>query len=281
MKGPCLLSIMSLLICSACNFGGERKSLTPNEIIETPHFKFTLVNRCLKIEERKKLLREAHESKVKILELIAPYIRPGDFRPSRSAKAPASPPEPELRTNMDSLPQVRQIPVKVMDRSGRSFTDGRGIEVARHYLPRHDMTHELVHYLAGASWAPVDEGLACYITETLKGPDKQAPLHLRVLVYLELNMLRPINPKRLEKGMSRVDYDAAGSFVKFLVEKYGWHRFFQLYQGPKRNYLWIYSKSEHELIYEWRKALDALNLRRSGDFYKFRARLTTGMKGAR
>lgn len=270
--------ILTILPLSACQSQDERPSQSPHEVVKTKHFHITNVDRCLSKTEMKKLLREAHEAKVQLLERIGPYIRPGDFF-EREPKLSMSPPS-EPKERGEYLPELPPIPARVVDRPGRSFTDRQGIEIAKHYIDRHDFTHELVHYLAGSSWAPADEGLACYLTELLWGPEKQASLDLRTLVYVDLNMLRSLKPSRLEKGMTRVDYDASGSFVKFLVKKYGWARFFQLYHGPKGNYLWVFGRSEDDLIYEWRKSLDALNLKRSGDFYRFRARITTGLQGA-
>ena len=270
-----LLFLMPALGATGCQSTRAASDQSVDELIKTPHFHMTIVGRCLKGDERKRALTEAHESKVRLLELIGPYIRPGDFQ-ERKPKVLASPPESYSSTFQ--LPSLAAINIRVVDRPGRSFPGHHGIEGAKHYLSRHDLTHELVHYLAGASWAPVDEGLACYLTERLRGPDKKASLHLRVLVYIDLNMLKSLDPRLLEKNMTRVDYDASGSFVQFLIERYGWARFFQLYHGPTRNYHWVYGKAEHELIYQWRKSLDELNLRRSGDFYRFRAKLINGMK---
>ncbi|MDF1662948.1 MAG: hypothetical protein P1V97_14325 [Planctomycetota bacterium] len=277
-KGFWALFALLAVLTAACQSTNDSQPSSPDEIVQTHHFHITNVNRCLSKAELKKVMREAHEAKVKLLERIGPYIRPGDFYARKrqvSAIAPAKRPTPE-----EFLPDIPPIRARVVDRPGRSFTDKSGIEIAKHYIGRHDVTHELVHYLAGSSWAPADEGLACYLTELLWGPEKKASLDLRVLVYIDLSMLRSLKPSRLEKGMSRVDYDASGSFVKYLVTKYGWDRFFQLYHGPKGNYLWVYGASEDELIYEWRKSLAALKLTRSGDFYRFRARITTGLQGA-
>lgn len=264
-------------LASGCQSGPEKRP-SRDEVIITHHFHMTNVNRCLSKAEMKKVLREAHTAKVQILERIGPYIRPGDFYGRKRKVMQITP--AKLPKRSEFLPDIPRVKARIVDRPGRSFTDKRGIEIAKHYLPRHDLTHELVHYLAGSSWAPADEGLACYLTELLWGPEKKASLDLRVLVYVDLSMLRSLKPSRLEKGMTRVDYDASGSFVKYLVKQYGWDRFFQLYHGPKGNYLWVYGASEDELIYEWRKSLDALKLKRSGDFYRFRARITTGLKGA-
>lgn len=221
-------------------------------------------------------MSRAQAARRAILAELGPWIRPGDFS-LESGNAFAPPPDPSL-----APPPIPPIPIRISKRAGRSFTDAQGIDLAISGLPKHELCHELVHYLCGASWQPIDEGLAVHITELIHGPDKGYSCDLRTLVYQELGRLKSLDPARFRnERMSRSDYDSAASFVAFLVRKYGWVRFFQLYQGPPRNYLWVYNRSEDELLEDWKQELEKLQLRRSREYYRFRALITTGLGEAR
>ena len=68
---------------------------------------------------------------------------------------------------------------------------------------------------------------------------------------------------QMRAGMSRVHYDTAGAFVRWLIEAYGWERFWQLYHGPERAYHEAYGVGEVELWQRFWRYIGNLDL--SGD----------------
>jgi len=237
----------------------------PSEL-RTERFHLRFEEGSLDAGARAALLAELERSLAAVEADFSDVTRPGSFGTGR---APA----------LDGA-RLEPIQVRVVLSAGRCFTDARGIELVASHRERHHATHELIHYLFGPSWHPVDEGLACYLTERLCGPIKQAGADLRTVVALDLERFRSLIPERLDRQMSRVDYDAAASFVKYLIETFGWARFFDLYRGVKRNYHGAFGRSEQELFSAWRERLGRLDLRRTRAYYRFRARSTIGLQEA-
>lgn len=248
-------------------------------VVTKPPFRFVYLNNCCKADEQRRIEAEAESGLSFLKQRLGPHTRPGDF-----GHVTQSPPSHNHAGHSHSTPRSRDglIPVKIVDRRGRSHTDIHGIEVVKSQLSKFHLTHELVHWLAGASWPPLDEGLAVLLTEELRGPEDEADCDLRTLVYINLNTLRPLGTARLLKDMTRVDYDASASFVKYLLARFGQEKFFELYNANARNYFGVLGKSEQDLMDDWLETLKKQQRHRcrSREFYRFRARITTGLQGA-
>ncbi len=134
-------------------------------------------------------------------------------------------------------------------------------------------THEMVHVFAPNANRFLGEGLAVYAHEHLKGaeayPNFGRDLHEAARPLAEKADLaaldRVATPKRLETGDLDGDdaYLVAGSFVRFLIEKYGLDRFRALYAttplqpgsrdpGPADRWNRSYGKGLGALADEWR-----------------------------
>jgi hypothetical protein len=156
----------------------------------------------------------------------------------------------------------------------RCHADGDGLTLVAEHLPRRDATHELVHYLAGSSWRPIDEGLAVYLTERLWGADGGVPVKVRARAFLDLSLDVDLDPNALRAGMSRRDYDVAGAFVGWLLEAYGPDRFWRLYAGHVRDYHGNYGVSEAELWERFWRYVRNLEVRHSSAYHAFKAKLS-------
>lgn len=279
MRPRVAVVVLSALLLGLPGCAGPAPSApppSPHEEARTPHFAFTFKNRCVTAAERDALAKEAEFAFHRISRRLGKAMRPGDFGSGPRARWSAGPPDPEL-----DPAALKPIPIVVADRAGRCYTHAGGIELVKDHLSRHDLTHELVHFLAGSSWSPIDEGLAVWLTEEIHGPDKEAGVHLRTIVYRDLAMLMPLIPARFrDKPMSRVDYDAAASFVCWLSQTFGFERVLVLYNGKERNYHGAFGCSENELFRRWMTWLKSLKLARSREYYRFRARITVGLQSA-
>ncbi len=234
--------------------------------VEADGFRLFIDAACLSRSEERALLAELRDARRRLLEILGPHAAPGDFRPfgqPRDACPPAAAPSP-----------TGPIDVVVVRGGDRCHADGDGITLMRDHLARRDATHELVHYLAGSSWRPIDEGLAVYLTERLWGPDKGIPVKVRARAFLDLSLDVDLDPLELREGMSRRDYDVGGAFVGWLLEAYGAERFWRLYAGPLRNYHGVYGVSEAELWQRFWRYVGNLDVRHSSAYHAFRAQLT-------
>ena len=104
----------------------------------------------------------------------------------------------------------------------------------------------------------------------LWGPAWGVSVDVRARVYMDLNLEEGLERDRLDRDMSRRDYDCAGSFVKFLIETRGWDTFMELYRGAPGNYHTVYGSSEQELVESWREKLRAMNMKQSSAYYRFK-----------
>ena len=219
----------------------RKATLVPSE-----HFQLWVSDQCLSGAEASLLLLELETALDKLRVRLGAGLAPGDFRPvdaPRRAYRPLAPPR-EVST---------PIQVVVVPGPGRCHADADGITLRADHTGRRDGTHELVHYLSGSSWRPIDEGLAVYLTEELWGAHRGFTTRIRARVYLDLNLARTLHPPDLREGMSRLDYDTAGAFVRWLIESRGAERFWTLYHGPERDYHTVYGQAETELWEEfWR-----------------------------
>jgi hypothetical protein len=214
----------------------------------------------LSAKELEKLSSELVASKEKLLAVLKQHAFIADFR------------APEDRQRA-SCPQgaPHEIRVTVLSgEGGRCHADETGITLLRSHIDRKDGTHELVHYLAGGSWRPVDEGLAVWLTEKLHGPAAGVPLDVRARAYMDLSLEQGLDRDRLRPGMSRSDYDIAGSFVKWLIDERGFDAFMALYHGQPGDYHGVYGVSEQELFAKWREKIRAMNVRQDGAYYRFK-----------
>src|SRR5581483_7038619 len=211
-------------------------------------------------KEIEKLSTELVGAKEKLLAILKQHAFIADFRA----------PEDRLRA---SCPQgaPHEIRITVLSgESGRCHADETGITLLRAHIDRKDGTHELVHYLAGGSWRPVDEGLAVGRTEKLHGPAAGVSLDVRARAYMDLSLEQGLDRDRLRSGMSRCDYDVAGSFVKWLIEARGLDAFMALYHAQPGDYHGVYGVSEQELFAKWREKIRGMNVRQDGDYYRFK-----------
>lgn len=123
------------------------------------------------------------------------------------------------------------------------------------------LLHEIVHIYAPNQNRFLAEGLAVYLHEKLAGnpafPNESggnfnelAKTGMAKVDSLEvLNSVR--TPRPLQRVMDgRTAYSLAGSFVGFLIEKYGLPIFKELYEDG--NYKTVYGKSLLALEKEWR-----------------------------
>ncbi|MBI3723215.1 hypothetical protein HY251_04565 [bacterium] len=213
--------------------------------------------------EEAALLQELAESRAKILHLFGKTAAIGDFRTwkerSEAACAGAQLPAPPV-----------EIRVVVVKKEGRCHADETGLTIRRDHLKRKDATHELVHYLAGGSWRPIDEGLAVWLTEKLQGPAWGVPVDVRSRVYFDLGMDDGLDRERMRLGMNRRDYDLAGSFVKFLIDEKGLDAFMVLYRSAPGDYHTVFGMPEQDLLAKWRERIHAMNVRQDASYYRFK-----------
>jgi hypothetical protein len=125
------------------------------------------------------------------------------------------------------------------------------------------LLHEIVHIYAPNDNRFLAEGLAVYLHQKLAGnpafPDFGKSLDAEARARLrEINSLDRLNDVRTPKPLSSVlseesAYVLAGSFVGFLIEKFGLAEFRKFYETG--TYETTYGKSLAELEKEWRFAL--------------------------
>jgi hypothetical protein len=214
-------------------------------------------------QELEKVFSELSSSEKKILAFLGRNAMPSDFRSGEERAAAACPVVPPAETR-----------VTVVSGSGRCHSDETGLTILREHLDRKDATHELVHYLAGGSWRPLDEGLAVYLTERIAGPAGGISVDTRARVYLDLSLDSSLDRDRLRSGMSRPDYDLAASFVKWLIEERGIDDFMALYHGASGDYHGCLGVPEQELLAKWRDKIRRLDVRQDGSYYRFKDFMT-------
>ena len=125
------------------------------------------------------------------------------------------------------------------------------------------LLHEIVHIYAPSNNRFLAEGLAVYLHTKLGGnpsfPNFGEDLRRSAVRSLtEVKSLEPLNLVRMPRPLSsvmdeKIAYVLAGSFVGFLIERYGLPLFRGLYETE--NYQQIYGKSLDVLENEWRLSL--------------------------
>lgn len=265
------LAVSALLGCAAPRPEGVPRDV-PDPFSVTRYeeegFRVWVDRDCLDDDQVEALLEELGRARAGIEAWLGAALAPGDFRPpGQRATCPEN-------LELAPRPATGVVEVVVVRGGERCHADAEGITLQVEHVPRHDPTHELVHYLAGNSWHPIDEGLAVWLTEELWGPDKGWPLEVRARVYRDLNLRAELTPGRLRGGMSRRDYDVAGAFVGWLIRTWGKERFLRLYSGAERDYMTVYGQGELELVDRFWKHLSGLPLRHDPAYHAFKAHLT-------
>jgi len=128
---------------------------------------------------------------------------------------------------------------------------------------RGSLLHELVHIYAPDRNLFLAEGLAVYLQDKLGGnpgfPNFGRDLKVSARERLsEVSSLSVLNAGRMltvrdSDAARRTAKTLAGSFVGFLIEKYGLAKFRDLYET--KNYANVYGKSLEILEKEWRSSL--------------------------
>ncbi|MEZ6183964.1 MAG: hypothetical protein R3F62_03020 [Planctomycetota bacterium] len=264
------LLVLGLTACSAPLQDLPPDAALDSELHEAYGFALYVEPGALDDAGRDALVQELDRARERIEGWLGPALAPGDFRPVGTPRAHC-PPDWEFGPR----PASPRVPVVVRKTDLRCHADAQGITLGAVHLAERHATHELVHYLAGSSWHPVDEGLAVYLTERLWGGAAGVPLKIRARVYRDLNLKGSLAPRVLHsEGMSRRDYDVSGAFVGWLIETYGKAKFLQLYAGAERNYYGVYLLGERDLLERFWKAIASLDVRGDSDYYRFQARLT-------
>jgi hypothetical protein len=253
----CLVPLVALLGCVS-----QETAPRPLRATHSGAFKI-LDDGSLSEKELGALGDELNDSRKKVLALLGPQAFTADFRT----------PDERGRASCPIAPPM-EIRVTVVSGDGRCHADETGVTLLRDHIERKDGTHELIHFLAGGSWRPVDEGLAVYLTEKLQGPSAGVSLDVRARAYMDLSLEQGLDRDRIRNGMSRCDYDCAGSFVKWLIAERGLTLFMALYHGEPGDYHGVYGVSEQELFGEWRDSIRALKIRQDGSYYAFKDFLT-------
>lgn len=267
-----LLALVGLLLsgCAGPRAPGDPPPDLPEarnaHVVNGDDFRIWIASGCLSGAEAQLLLNELQTARGKLLARLGSARFPGDFR---------SPDGPRRKYRPQAAPLAVPDPIEVVvvPDKGRCHADAEGITLRAEHLNRRDGTHELVHYLAGSSWRPLDEGLAVYLTEELWGARRGFTSKIRARVYLDLNLARPLRPQELRKGMSRIDYDTAGAFVRWLIEARGRERFWELYHGPTGDYHTVYGQAEVELWEEFWRYIGNLDVRRKSAYYAYKVLL--------
>jgi hypothetical protein len=135
--------------------------------------------------------------------------------------------------------------------------------------------HEVTHVFAPNANRLLAEGLATYAHEHLKGgkayPNNGVDLHQAATRFAEVDLEeleRVATPERLQQpGLDEPSaYIVAGSFVRFIIERYGMDRFRHLYDstplapgkreaGDPHRWQAVYGKELAALVGEWRASL--------------------------
>ncbi len=260
MRRAVLLAAATLLLLAGCAAPPE-----PAPIRTTRVAGFAIQDDgTLSTKDMDRLSAELTSSQKKVLPILGRHALVADFRPPDERSRAGCPAPVPVETKVTVLSGT----------SGRCHADETGITILRSHLDRKDATHELIHYLAGGSWRPVDEGLAVYLTEKLHGPSGGVSLDVRARAYMDLSMEHGLDRDRLRTGMSRCDYDLAGSFAKFLIEERGLDSYMSLYHGEAGDFHGVYGVSEQELFGKWRQKIKAMNVKQDGSYYRFKDFLT-------
>jgi hypothetical protein len=152
-----------------------------------------------------------------------------------------------------------------------SYVNGNSIHYYRYLEGRAPIIHELSHALFGytpGSGFFTQEGIAVFIQNEYKEylfPNETTPIHqlmnyfvkneryipLEILMYEELS--ESFTDVYGNEALSWVSYVEAGSFTKYLIDKYGKEKYFLIYNQANLvgKIEQVYKKSLNELEEEW------------------------------
>jgi tetratricopeptide (TPR) repeat protein len=125
------------------------------------------------------------------------------------------------------------------------------------------LKHELTHVLAGEFGFPfikvgVNSGLIEGLATAVEGERYGESLHRLSAMIFALGLHPDMESLFSFSGFLRVQpdisYTLAGSFCRFLIERYGLRRFKLLYRTG--NFTYLYGRSLPRLLLEWRRSLD-------------------------
>lgn len=146
------------------------------------------------------------------------------------------------------------------DAGGPPGIEGRGPAIA----------HEITHIIAPSSGKPtryLDEGLAVFVQEKF-GDDKSYPnmgedvhqvtakLIRTVGEIIPLNRVEDTRNSAKSENLRRLCYLQEGSFVRYLIERYGLKDFMAMYEG--KSFEKVYNKSLEDLETEWKDFIKAV-----------------------
>ncbi len=263
-QAACALALLPLLVVAGCAAPPVRPTVqappsapAEAELVRGERFDLWREPGVLEPWAEARLVAELSRAR----ELVGEWLGPD----AASSQGPAfGPPSDGAPT-----PAAR-IPVVIVRRGSRSYTDRTSVTLVTQRLANHDATHELVHWLAGPGWRPLDEGLATWLTERLCG-EERAPLEVRARVYADLSQDGKVGTDARPEAMSRRDYDVAGAFVGWLVATYGRDAVMALYRGPVRDYEGALKTSEAELWRRFWQHIRGLQVRHDGRYHSFKA----------
>jgi len=176
----------------------------------------------------------------------------------------------EVRTALSSIPQLLGIKyknnteIKIVD-TGICYANGNIISLSISHIRDRSapVIHEATHIITKHEYNSFfSEGLAVYFQERFGGnngfPNFSMPLNELVrnnkAQLLSISQLTNNNEIFEQVGTERrrMAYIEAGSFINFLVEKYGEQKLADLHNSSSLNYRKVYGKNIKELEVEWR-----------------------------
>jgi tetratricopeptide (TPR) repeat protein len=129
------------------------------------------------------------------------------------------------------------------------------------------LKHELSHVLAGEFGFPilrvgVNSGLIEGFATAVEGERYGESLHrLSAMIYaagLRPDMESLFSFSGFLRAQPDVSYTLAGSFCRFLIERYGLRRFKMVYRSG--NFTYLYGRNLTRLLVEWRRSLEQYRL---------------------
>jgi hypothetical protein len=184
----------------------------------------------------------------------------------------------EILVALNFIPQIlgvehkNETKIKIVDQEICYLDRGVVILSISHIKERsapiiHELTHTLTNHLHNSFFT---EGLAVYFQErfgkTNSFPNYSENLDDLIREHEEqlLNLSQLMNDNEifgsLGTTLRRIAYIEAGSFIKFLVEKYGEQKLGALNNSNTLDYEKIYGKELNELEEEWKNYVLVVNL---------------------
>lgn len=179
----------------------------------------------------------------------------------------------EVRVALNSIPQIlgikygKNTKIKIVDR-GICYADGDTVSLSISHIRDksapiiHEVTHILTKHKHNSFFS---EGLAVYFQERFGEshgfPNFSESVDALVKNYedqlLHISKLKNDNKifGMIGTEQRKIAYIEAGSFINFLVEKYGEQKLADLHNSRTLNYKKVYGKKFTELEKEWRSSV--------------------------